>query len=1251
MWSFFINQFRTAIIVIVAVVGLGINAYSQLPQESTPEIKVPIGVVTTPFPGANARDVEKLVTDEIEKEIQNLDELDTYSSSSSEGISSITVEFNADADIDDSIRELKDAVDNAKPELPDDGDDPIVTEISFTDTPIVTFSLVGDFTYKELEDMANDVSDELETINGVSEARVIGERPTEMRVYLNRTKLDGYKISLDQVVQAIQSHHLNLPIGEIITDSLSYQVRLEGEFDQAQQIANTPIVNRNGNTIYIKDVAQTQEKLSKESVLSRISLEGERPKQTISITLFKKTGANVIQTVDTAKETIYGLQNSGVIPPEEEGLFIEVTNDNSEFIRDDFNSLSSSALQTVILIFIVLLLALGTKEAFIASLAIPMTFLSTFIIFQLTGNTLNNITLFGLVLGLGLLVDTSIVVMEGIFENIQKKHLSPSDAALITIHTYRWPLISGTMTTVSAFVPMYLMSGITGQFFSYIPTTVTAVLLSSLVISLTISPALAAKLINPKTLDHKPGAIARAREWVLEILNKEYVALLKILLESRFARWVLVGGSVILFMLSVGLVASGLVKTEAFPLADVNFFNITLEAPQGTKLEVTDEAVKEVEAILQQDPLIQNFVTSVGGGSLTADNSEAFGSGGSSANSNTATITVNLVKKEFRDIKSYNITQKYREKLKEITTAKVSIEETRGGPPQGAPIEVRIFGEDFAQAELIANDIEVMVEELGGIQIDNSISLGSGEFVFYPNIQKMNTFGITTRDLASTLRDAVFGKEAADFVRDDKEIKIWVGFDWGDEEKPLSISDIENIEISNQQGQKISIKDLARIELQPSLQSISHREGDRIVTVTAETGDKAAVDITVPLQAKIDAYTLPDGFRLELGGETEDVDQSFADLQNAMTVALLLIALILVLQFNSFVQPFIILCALPLSLIGVLGGFFLLNIKLGIAAFIGVVSLAGIVVNDAIVLIDRINSNRSHGMNINDAIIEAGPARLQPILITSITTVFGILPLTLTDEFWLGLGSAIIFGITFSTLLTLIVMPVLYKMFETKKAPKCCGLSRRLIAFLIDLLTLFIATWALFYGLSFIGIEAHDPLVFQAALFAISALYFIYFDSELGGGQTAGKYATSVITVDKNGNHIHPFEAFLRYVPVFIFFTVVIAEEVIPSIQNMAQGAIWVLCFFFPLIHYQKRSLQDVISGTFVIYKEAHESIQPGSLRFTGKKWRQYLSYILLAALIAITLNVLIKAPFETEDMFDSIATDVITSVQSPKQE
>ena len=638
-WGFFAGRIRVMFLALLVIITWGVSSYLSLPQETTPEIKVPIGIVTTIFPGANATDVEQLVTDEIESELEDLEDLNVLQSVSSEGISNITVEFEANADLEESFRELRDAVDNAKGRLPDDAEDPAVIEADFSNQSIITFNLVGDFQYSELVEYADLLQDELESVTGVREVNISGKRDKEIQILVNQQKLEGFGLNLDNVIQAVQSYHVNLPIGGITIDNLNYQVRLEGELGFAEEFKNIPITKRGEGSIFIRDIATVQENLSEETTISRLSLNGSEPQKTLSLSLFKRTGANIITTVDEAKAKIKEIQGT-VIPPANE-LFIEVTNDQSQFIRKDFNSLANSALQTIILIFIVLFIALGFKEALIAGISIPLTFLVTFGFFAYTGNTINNITLFGLVLGLGLLVDTAIVVMEGIHEALYEKKLTPIEAVYDTITIYKIPLLSGTLTSIAAFFPMLLVSGITGQFFSYIPKTVTAVLTSSYLISILIAPAIAMIIMRnahiKKENSESIGAkIKKYKNKFIGFIDHYYVKLLKTSIASRTSRAICVIGMVIALILSFSLPVLGLLPVSSFPLEDTDFFFINIEGSIGTKVENMSEAVKQVENILVKDNRVVNFVTNIGGGSASTGRVGAV----SAAGSNSANITV-----------------------------------------------------------------------------------------------------------------------------------------------------------------------------------------------------------------------------------------------------------------------------------------------------------------------------------------------------------------------------------------------------------------------------------------------------------------------------------------------------------------------------------------------------------------------------------------------------------------------------------
>lgn len=1032
-WGYFVKNRRMAIMVGLIFVVAGTYSFTKIPRESNPEVKVPYGVVITAYPGASPQEVSSQVTFKIEQKIKSLEDLKTMTSSSSEGVSTINVEFEADADLDTSIRKLKDKVDEAKATLPDDAEDPFVQELSFSSTPIISYSFFGNLPYAQLLDIVQDVQNEFEQNGGVQSAGIAGERQKHILVSVREDDMVQFGLSLRAIGQAIRAYHSNSPVGNIEIDDLNYRVRISADQDDAVRVGDIPVSNRNGAIIYIKDLADVSEEFEEATTASRVSINGETSFPAISISIVKKTGANIIKTVDELDEVLENLKISGIVPAEVEVLKVL---DMADYTRKEFNRLMTNALATVVLIFFILLLALGVKEALIGGIAIPFTFLVSFVFLYQTGNTFNFLVMFSLILGLGLLVDATIVMMEGIHEYLYTEKLSPINAAMKAVKTYRYSLLSGMLTTIAAFIPMFMMSGIMGQFFKFIPTTVNTVLISSFIIGLFIIPAYAVMLMNkPRAHVKEIPFFKRTRIWRenwIKSVNVRYIKLMKGLVEKKRNRvlmlWITLGAFVSALLLPV----VGLVKIEGFPLVDNDFMMINVEAPVGVTLDKLDPIVRQVEAIVQKDENVASYVVNLGTGGSDSLEGEL---GGGSTSSHLASFTLNFVPIDDRTEKSFIIAGNYSKKLQDIAGAKITVPELRSGPPQGSAIQVLVFGDDFSQLQSIASDIKKNLATFGGAQVDDDIATSTAEFTFdfsspYSKAV-LNNQGLSVADVSSEVRMAVFPTKVASIKRGDEEIDIDVQAAWPDY-KPSSIDAVKQIQIQNARGDYVDLGQLTEPRVGASLTSIHHYDGHQAITVSADVQEGLVpAEVLSKLIPYLDAYDWPEGYHYELAGGNEDTIQSFKDLLNAMIIGILLIFLILVTQFNSFKQPFVILMALPLSLIGVLYGFMFFQLKIGVATMIGIVALAGIVVNDAIVLIDRINFNRREsGMKLEEAIMEAGPARLQPIIITSITTVLGILPISLTDAFWLTLGMAIVFGMLFSTVLTLIIIPVFYYSME-----------------------------------------------------------------------------------------------------------------------------------------------------------------------------------------------------------------------------
>ena len=1048
-WGFFVNNWRVAILTIILFVIGGFISLFSLPLESDPEVKIPIAVVSTVYPGASPADIEKLITDRVEEKLKNLDNLDKLTSSSSEGVSSVIVEFDARADLVESIRDLRDEVENLKSDLPEDASDPIVTEISVSDQAIITASLLSNLPPFEMKKYGEDLQDILEGIPGVSEAMLSGLQNEEVQVLVNIQKLEGYAISLSEIVNSIARNHIDFPIGSLLTDGFYYTASLKAQFSSAAELLDLPVASKGGQNIYLRDIAEVREVFGEKTSTAKVyRVEEGNHMDSVTIQIKKKTGANIVEIADAVKEKVAEFKKEQ-LPPSVDVL---ITNDWSQFVRDDVRTLGGSALQTIAIIFVVLFLALGKKEALMVGFSIPLIFLLAFVGLNLVGETLNGIVLFSLILSLGLIVDTSIVIMEGVYEGVKEKGLSGKEAALLSIHTYKAPLIAGTLTTVSVFIPMMLMSGVMGEFVKHIPITVNFTLFASLFVAIFLLSAIAARVFRDYHKNEKKDSKPLLEKIIIP-LRAWYLVKIRNLLLSNKKRRLVVLGMFVALLASFSLPMMGVLKVQMFPSVDLDFFMVNVELPIGATLEETSRVTAKVEEMIPALPEVKNFISIIGG----AGASFGVKSGGGLASTNKSQITINLYEADARKIKSYEVSEILREKVLAITEAKVEVQEIKAGPPTGAPVEIRIKGEDINQLERVA---EILVKELEKISGTRDVSSdsehGTGEFHFKLKRDRINFYGMNASAVAAELRTAVFGNDSVKILRSGEETPIVVALDFREEEcrsdkftqilekrdkmtlcrnNPSSISQIRNLLISTPKG-TVPISELAEIKLHPAITIIRHRDTETVINVRAYTEEGILPTVVVEdLQNRISngslAEKIPAGVVLDFGGETEDVAESFASLGRAMGIGIFLIILILVLQFNSFRQPFIIMFTLPLALIGVFTGLALLGRNLSFPGFIGIVALSGVVVNDAIVLIDRINNNIKKGLPKLEAIVVSGGQRLQPIILTTITTSLGVLPLAFADEMWGDLAWSIAFGITFATILTLVMVPIFYNALES----------------------------------------------------------------------------------------------------------------------------------------------------------------------------------------------------------------------------
>ncbi|NTW26968.1 MAG: efflux RND transporter permease subunit [Candidatus Moranbacteria bacterium] len=1102
--NFFVSNFRVVILLIMLISLWGIYSFTQLPRESNPEVKIATAIITASYPGVSPSDMEELVTKKIETAISGVSGINKITSTSANSFSTVVVEFDAKQNVDDSVRKLRDKLPTIRNDIPSDANDPQVKEISLDDTPIVTFALVGPYDGFTLREYGEKIQDELEKIPGIREVNISGGDESEFEVAYDPMKLVSYGITTDQANAAISATNRAIPAGNFQGSEFNYPVRTDGRFYDAQKLGDIAVLHTaQGAIVYLKDIAKVEEKAIEKTIYSRFSSNGEIPQNAVTLQVVKRTGGNITSTVDNARAKIDALLKT--FPT---GMTYADTVNQADRIEKDFNQLTHDFLLTLILVVGILFLIVGLKEAFVAGIAIPLVFFVTFGVMQVTGTSLNFLSIFALLLSLGLLVDDAIVVVSATKQYMKTGKYTPEEAVLLVLHDFKVVLVSTTLATVWAFLPLLMASGMIGQFIKSIPITVSVTLISSLLIALAINHPLAAVLerirltkkffwlilfstlgiglfsamqhaafgyvfatlsfvvvawmiswyfnTGKKTLEE--NFMLAEKEWDSDELIKQkllaqgdrenaslasklihgvihfdkvlpvYEKYLRLATSSKKRRIVTLLSTLALFIFAISLPITGVVKSEFFPAADGDALYVSLRGPVGLSLDQTDKIANEVEKRLLAIPNIVNFSTIVG----NAGSGGSSMSGGSN-NSNTASITIKLIPMENRDIKAYDIAEEIRDSLADIQDATITVSAPRGGPPSGSAFQAQISGENLQTLDKIANDLKPLIDSVTGtINSDISLKDAPAEYTFSLDQTKMELYDLNAAMVGTALRSAISGTTVTTVIRDNKNVDVLARYG---KDKIPTLEAIQNLQILNTKKQPVFIKDVATVTLTPSVDSIKRIDQKRTVLLTADvTGTTSSNEVVKQFQDKItNEYSLPEGYVIAYGGENEQNAQSVLSIIRAMAIAALLIISTLVIQFNSFKKAIIVLVTLPLALIGVFIGMALLGVTLSFPGLIGILALFGIVVKNAIILIDKINLNIETGIPFNDSIIDAGKSRLEAIFITSIVTIAGIIPITLSNATWTALGSAVIFGLSISSFFTLFIIPTLYMTFIGEK--------------------------------------------------------------------------------------------------------------------------------------------------------------------------------------------------------------------------
>lgn len=1012
------NPVGTALI-FIGVVLIGIMFYIQLPIDLFPNIEVNMVSVITTYPGAGAEDVETNVTRPLEDVLNTTENLEEITSQSRDGVSVIMLEFEFGINMDEVMNDVRDKVDMVAGFLPDGTEDPMLLKFSTDMIPVVILSATAEESagalYKILDEQ---VANPLNRISGVGTVSVSGAPQREIQVNVVPSKLEAYNIPLEQIAQVIATENVNVPAGDFDIGTQTYMLRLEGEFQESRDLSDIVVGNYQGRAVYLRDVATVKDTLE-----SRVQESYTNGQRSATILVQKQSGANTVAIADAVKAQLPELQES--LPPD---IRIETVMDTSDNIRRSINSLLETILLALLIVGIVVLFFLGRWRAtIIVMVTIPISLIGSFIYLYLTGNTINIISLSALSITIGLVVDDAIVVLENITTHIERGS-RPRQAAVYGTEEVSLSVMAATLTIIAVFLPMTMITGLAGVLFEQLGWMVTIIISLSLIIALTLTPMMSAHMLRSS----KEAKISGFDRWynknILPLLNKLDSGYSRLI--HRVSRRRRTTVFVIVFIFVVSLVISVItLKTEFMPATDNNTIAMTVEMPTGTRMELARETGNRIaQGLREKYPEIE--VVSFTVGVADAENTIAAMRDNSS---NLISYTLRMSEAENRKKDIYEISDEIRQMLARMPEL-YRFEVTPGGGAMsmvgGSFVDVDVFGYDFAATDEVAATLR---SELGKVEGLRDITISRKDYRLEYQIQfdreKLALNGLNMSTAASAVRNRINGLVMSRFREEGEEYDIRVRFD---EQHRQSLEDIENILIYSPMGVGVRVRDLGRVVEASSLPQIDRQDRERVVTVTGSVYGRALSDVAEDVTDALAKINLPPGVQLEMGGTVEDQQESFADLTLLLIIVSLLVYIVLASQFESLTYPFMIILTVPFAFTGSLLLLALTGQPLGIMGYVGMIMLVGMVVKNAIVLIDYINLNRERGMSIITAVTHGGRSRLRPILMTTLTTILGMVPLAIGtgqgSEMWQSLGISIIGGMTFSAIISLILIPALYSM-------------------------------------------------------------------------------------------------------------------------------------------------------------------------------------------------------------------------------
>ncbi len=1021
LYSSAVKKPVTTLMIFIGIIVFGIYSLVYIPIDFFPEMEPPIITVFTFYSGASAADIEENITTRLENSFSTLTNLKKITSTSKDNLSLILLEFEWGKNLDEATNEIRDALNRVERFLPEDSEEPNIFKFSTSVMPIMMLSATADESYPAITDILEEkLVNPLNRIEGVGAVTILSGPQRAVMIDIDPRKLDAYNMSLEQLAGIIGAENLNLPSGNVEMDQIDYPLRVQGEFSRSDNFKNIVITSSGGKPVYLHDIATVQDSLKKTNLDERTN-----GRQGVRIMLQKQTGANTVDVARKVKAKINQLKPS--LPDDIEIVSIF---DTSEYIVSSISNLSETLFYAAIFVIIVVLFFLGRWRAtFIIILTIPVSLIGAFIFLYLTNDSINIVSLSALTIAIGMVVDDAIVVLENITHNIEKGSY-PREASIYGTNEVALAVVATTLTVVAVFLPMTMIGGFTGEMFRPLGFIVSITISTSTIAALSLTPMLASQILRLKKYDRRSfsGRLLNINEKSLTGLDNVYEKTLGWALRHKA---IVIITCFLVFVLSIVLVF--IVGAEFMPASDNGQINMNVELAQGTNINETKKIARQIESIIAEKyPEVEVVSSSAGAGDETSL---------SSVFSESASYIINFfmdmppIDERQRDI--FQIADSLRNDLNEIPEiAKFNVDPggSRGsmfGGGGGNIIEVKIFGFDIDKTNIVAEQVAGFLNEIEGtrdVLISRKQEKPELQVVF--DREKLAAAGLNTATAASAVRNRINGLVATTYREEGEEYDVIVRYA---EEFRNSTTDIENITIQNQRGQLIKLRDIGTIQQYYSPPNIEREDKERVVTVSALVTGTDLGTIKSELDKKIDNMVLPQGIDLEAGGSVEEMQESFRDLGLLLVLSILLVYIVMAAQFESFREPFIIMFSLPFAFTGVFLALFITNTTLNVISFIGAVMLVGIVVKNGIVLVDYTNILRDRGLPLAQAVTKGGRSRLRPVLMTTLTTLLAMVPLSLStgegSESWRPMGIAIIGGLLFSTIITLIIVPVIYSIF------------------------------------------------------------------------------------------------------------------------------------------------------------------------------------------------------------------------------